>query len=103
MALFCPTKIGIWIRIWGTFFPSSSLNPDDLWLFLTSLHLPPCHLCSPPTLIFQVVGTTLQAIWRARWRLHFDNVPFLASAICNQVILDMNKLLPSLHTSVYYA
>ncbi|SAM08379.1 hypothetical protein [Absidia glauca] len=86
MALYCPRKIGIWMQVWASFFPKTTLFPDDIWHFISTLRPPSYIPTSSYQLLYQVIGSTLYAIWRARWRVHFDDTPFLVSKVVEQAL-----------------
>lgn len=100
MALYCPRKIGIWMQVWASFFPKTTLYPDDLWHFLTTLRPPSYIPTSGYQLLYQVISSTLNAIWRARWRVHFDDTPFLVPKVVEQALLDISRLHSLQHTSM---
>lgn len=98
MAIFCPKKLAIWQRVWTAIFPCTSLDPDAIWLCLSMLRFPITTKASDRNLVLQVTGCTLYGIWCARWRLHFDDTPFLVDQIASSILEDLARLA-YLHTS----
>jgi hypothetical protein len=92
MALYCPSKLDVWSRVWDHYFPQDSFDPDDLWHFLTTLRptipLPRHQLL----LLFQVAGSTLQVIWRSHWAAHFRAVPFVVPLVFGQVVEELSRI-----------
>ncbi|SAM08072.1 hypothetical protein [Absidia glauca] len=90
MALYCPSKLGVWSRVWAHYFPQESFEPDDVWHFLTTLRpttpLPRHRLL----LLFQVAGSTLQVIWRSHWASPFRDVPFCG--LFGQVVEELSRI-----------
>jgi hypothetical protein len=92
MALYCLSKFGVWSRVWAHYFPHDAFDPDDFWHFLTTLRPTTPLSRHQLLLLFQVAGSTLQAIWRSHWASHFRDVPFVVSLVFGQVVEELSRI-----------
>ncbi|KAG1481561.1 hypothetical protein G6F54_013716 [Rhizopus delemar] len=70
----CPHKLPFWSSIWNRYF-HRSFDTYRLTQALFYLNLPARKLLWMPAPSV-ILGAALVTLWKAHWRLVFDNVPF---------------------------
>ncbi|KAI9254793.1 hypothetical protein BY458DRAFT_520625 [Sporodiniella umbellata] len=100
-----PKIVPVWQQTAHTYF-DDNWSPC-IWFFLSDLHIAVTHLTAfPPrhpktTSVIQlssaqIIACTLQAIWSARWRHIFHQIPFTTSTVFAQT----QKLILQLHSEL---
>ncbi|KAI7862097.1 hypothetical protein BDF14DRAFT_1692605, partial [Spinellus fusiger] len=74
----CPAKWPVWCALYNHFFSSCPPKQSDVLSHIFSLKLPPDPLDIRSS---QIIGSVLGELWRAHWRLIFDDIPFSSSMI----------------------
>ncbi|KAI7872929.1 hypothetical protein BDF14DRAFT_46584 [Spinellus fusiger] len=83
-------KIGITTRVmyslYTFFFSSCQPKQPDVLSHVFSLKLPPDPFNIRSS---QIIGSVLSELWRAHWRLLFDDIPFSSSTIISSSFLQL--------------
>ncbi|GAN07301.1 hypothetical protein MAM1_0156d06797 [Mucor ambiguus] len=86
MLFTCPTNLDIWSNYFSLVFMSTrALDMSKVYQNVMSLNLSSFHLLDSPSKasVFEAITCVITAIWRAKWRSHYDNV-----GIDNQSVVD---------------
>ncbi|KAG1153812.1 hypothetical protein G6F37_010016 [Rhizopus arrhizus] len=81
----CPKKLTIWRLIWRQFFGVMDVELSAIRKALYNLTFPRQKLRFIQN--DTIVGCTFLGIWKAHWRLTFDDVPFDSNIVHNQILL----------------
>ncbi|KAK4510339.1 uncharacterized protein ATC70_004769 [Mucor velutinosus] len=98
MLFTCPANLEIWSNYFALIFvPLGSLDMSQVAQDVLSLNLSSyCLLDSPLKVsIFEAVTCVLTAIWRVKWRNHYDNVGFDNQSVVDRAMTNLRQISSS--------
>ncbi|KAI8643870.1 hypothetical protein BD408DRAFT_481818 [Parasitella parasitica] len=95
MLFTCPSHLEIWSNYFSlVFVPTGALDMSKVYQDVMSLNLSSYRLLDSPlkVSVFEAVTCVITAIWRAKWRAHFDNADFGNQSVVDRAMINLRHI-----------